>query len=568
MAGSGKISPRQKMINMMYLVLLALLAMNISKEVLDSFDNLRLKLGESASTAQTANGDFVESMKAAIEEEMNNENKDVNKGLLDTLPQLNIETQKIISMLDNYIDTVKRMGKYDPATQKMEKLDEIDANWKYFIGKGDQELANEVQGFGPRGSGEAFEFRNAYKAYVDYVVDMYNSQVRAGDSTGGQKINAEEYYLKDYEAAVKEHNETWEVKSFKGPVIANWALLEALKIDAYKLEQKLLDKFNERLGVAKFKIDKFTPIVAPEATIVPAGLQFRAKLYLTLSSSQIKPSFAGNGVKTDATGDFAELTLPASGTVIPKGKNEGTQRYSANIGLKTTSGAIENYPVEGTFTVRKPEIVITSAAVQNLYRSCGNTVNIDVPALGDYYNPDIKVSSGSVQKSKESKKKFMIMPEGRKCDVSVNSITNGRSVNIGVVNYKVIEPPKPSIEMMVNGKPYNGSSPIPKTSRILVKVKPDAEFRAALPNDARYGISTIDVLGQLSLGPPRNVGTVRGGRAEKGIRVSLPTEIRQARPGTKVYVRVNEVYRLNFRNQRKADGRFSELERTLSLVTR
>jgi hypothetical protein len=36
MAG-GKISPRQKMINMMYLVLTALLALNVSKEVLNSF---------------------------------------------------------------------------------------------------------------------------------------------------------------------------------------------------------------------------------------------------------------------------------------------------------------------------------------------------------------------------------------------------------------------------------------------------------------------------------------------------------------------------------------------------
>ena len=437
------------------------------------------------------------------------------------------------------------------------------------MGDSDGELENvDDSDFGARGNGKAYEFREAYKKYVDFIVGMYNSQVKVGDSTGGEKLNAEEFYLKDYTAAVQEYNSTWEVKSFKGPVIANWALLEALKIDVFKLEQKLLDKFNERLGVAKFKIDKFTPIVAPEATIVPAGLQFRAKLYLTLSSSQIKPSFSGNGVKTDATGDYAELTLPASGTVISQGKNEGTQRYSANIALKTTSGAIENYPINGEFKVRKPEIVITSAAVQNLYRSCGNSVNIDVPALGDYYNPDVKVSSGNIQQSKDSKKKWLIMPEGKNCDVTVNSVTNGRSVNIGVVKYKVIEPPKPSLEMLVNGKAYNGSSPIPKTSRILVKIKPDVEFRAALPNDARYGITTIDVLGQLSLGPPRKVGTSRGGRAEGGIKVSLPTEIRQARPGTKVYVRVNEVYRLNFRGQKKPDKRFSELERTLSLVTR
>ena len=133
MAG-GKVSPRQKMINMMYLVLLALLAMNISKEVLDSFDNLRLKLGESAVTAASANGEFVESMKAAIKEEVEHENKKVNEKLPDTLNLLNTETSKIISLLDYHIDTVKRMGNYDPATLKNAHLGRNRCQLEVFYG--------------------------------------------------------------------------------------------------------------------------------------------------------------------------------------------------------------------------------------------------------------------------------------------------------------------------------------------------------------------------------------------------------------------------------------------------
>ncbi len=362
----------------------------------------------------------------------------------------------------------------------------------------------------------------------------------------------------------------WKQFDQRRPVISFIATLEGLKTHVLNVERQLLKDFMNISGdISFFSRDKLTPLVIPESKIVPAGLQFKARLYLTTSSSDLEPIFSGNGVEIDPSGEFAELTLPASGTVIPKGKNEGYQRYSATIGLKTLSGTVEKYPVEGTFTVRKPEILITSAAVQNLYRACGNTVNIDVPALGDYYNPDVKVSSGSVQQSKNSIKKWMIAPEGRSCYVTVSSVTNGQSVNIGAVKYKVIEPPKPNIEVLVNGRVYDGSTPIPKTSRVLVRIVPDEEFRAALPNDARYGISTVDVLIQDDgSSRPRHVGTIEGGRAEQGIAIDLSSEVRNATGSVKVYLRVNEVYRLNYRNQKKPDKRFSEMERTLGVAIR
>ena len=104
---------------------------------------------------------------------------------------------------------------------------------------------------------------------------------------------------------------------------------------------------------------------------------------------------------------------------------------------------------------------------------------------------------------------------------------------------------------------------------MLVQVLADEEFKSALPNDARYGITSIDVLAQLSLGPPNRVNSVQGNsNAQAGIAVTLGTEVRQAPSGTKVYVRMNEIYRRNFQNKNIPDKRFSEVERTLSLVTK
>ena len=84
MAG-GKLSPRQKMINMMYLVLLALLAMNVSKEILAAFDILKEKLYNSATTAEANATAFIDNMKKEIDDEVENQGKKDNLRLKDTL---------------------------------------------------------------------------------------------------------------------------------------------------------------------------------------------------------------------------------------------------------------------------------------------------------------------------------------------------------------------------------------------------------------------------------------------------------------------------------------------------
>jgi hypothetical protein len=64
---SGKLSPRQKMINMMYLVLTALLAMNVSKEVINAFKNVNESIGNSMRILSSKNTTTYESLKIAIE---------------------------------------------------------------------------------------------------------------------------------------------------------------------------------------------------------------------------------------------------------------------------------------------------------------------------------------------------------------------------------------------------------------------------------------------------------------------------------------------------------------------
>ncbi len=561
MAG-GKMSPRQKMINMMYLVLLALLAMNVSAEILNAFETIEKKLKASGDTAKTASMAFMDNMKAEIDEEVKNEGKTSNVGLKDTLNQIKDRTDKMIGLLNGHVSYIRdSIIKVDPETGELENKAETEKNLQYWLGRGEAQERN-----GGRGDGKAYALHQAFDEYGKYIASIYNSQVK-DPSKKQQPV-----LILDPENTQDGEKKKWEFYTFEGPAIANMATLQALKQDVYEQEKTLLNLLNERLGVATFKADKVIAIDAPMASMVPAGLTFQTRLFVSMSSSQITPKFSsGSGsIKLEEGGSMAILSIPASGGVIPNGKNEGKQSYSASIQVPKATGGFETLAVSGDFVVRKPGIVITSAAVQNLYRSCANDINIDVPALGDQYNPQVSASDANVIKSQQSKTKFRIVPTGKTCDVTVNSLTNGQNVKIGTVAYKVIEPPKPGIDMAVNGQRYNGASMVPNTSRVAVKLNPDADFAANLPADARYTIGSIDVLAQLSLGPPTKVNSVncQGRDATKPIEVSLGTEVRQSRPGTKVFIQINKIYRINFENKTIEDSRFSLVEQTLSLTVK
>ncbi|MEM6764507.1 MAG: hypothetical protein AAF655_06270, partial [Bacteroidota bacterium] len=554
-----KLSPRQKMINMMYLVLLALLAMNVSKEILDAFDTLKIKLQNSANSASASQSEFVENMKEKIQEEIEFEKKMDNAGLIDTLAQIQGESGKIITLLNQHIEKMEEFAGVDPQTGEYLKKDELEKNFQYWLkGQG-----NETDNNG-RGSGEAFALRDAMDGYFRYIKKMYDSQVKDPKNYLAAKT------LEDKEGKGGK-KKSWERFTFDGPVVGNLAILEALKMDVYEEQKKLLDLLNGRLGVATFKVDEVIPVNAPTATIVPSGLNFETRLYVAMSSSTIQPKFSSSSgsIKPGDNPNYATLTIPANGKLLTGGKKEAKQKYSAVIQVPKATGGTEDLPVEGEFIVRKPVISITSAAVQNLYRSCANDVNIDVPALGDFYSPKITASSAQIIPSKKNKTTYRIIPTGRQCVVGVSNVMAGKTTKIGDVNYKVINPPKPSVDMAVNGKRTSGATPVSKNSRVQIKIVPDPEFKSALPDDSKYGVTSVDVLAGLSLGPPTKVNAVKGGLCHaKPINVSLGAKVRSAPPNTKVYIRINEIYRRNFQNKNIPDKRFSEAERMLSIVVK
>jgi|GEM_PF-3198786 len=213
------------------------------------------------------------------------------------------------------------------------------------------------------------------------------------------------------------------------------------------------------------------------------------------------------------------------------------------------------------------EATITSASVNNLYWNCGNTIQINVS--DQTKSIQVKASSTSVIQSRSDLKRFSIIPNGKTCVLSITTTDMDGTTFKWDRKFNVIKPPKPTIQLLVNGKEYNGVSPVPKKSRVVVRLKPDADFRAKFPKDARYMISNVDLLSQRSLGAPSKVGAFSGSGKDaiQGIPISLGNKLRADPPGTKVYFKIAKVYRVNFQNK-KVEEKYSDRELYVGLVVK
>lgn len=585
MAG-GKVGPRQKMINMMYLVLTALLALNVSAEILSAFETIKEQLNYSSQNAEASAAGAIKVMKAKVDEEVAKGQKD-NAGVKDSLDIVHNMTKDLIAYIDGLDKALLAMdGVQDPKTGEILRKDETELNHNFFMGAAGGEEAN-----GGRGAGKAFELRNKINAYYKTLMDIHN----AGITVDTAKWKAAEFTIQDQKAEDGQAV-TWENHTFHGPIVANFAMLEALKADIYQKENKLLNDYAARLGMKPREIPPVTPpkveekkpieeekkpepkpseptkatvkcldgeaslIIAPVSEVVVAGMQYKAKLIVGVTS---KEAFKYTTTSGSIVG--TEVVIPANGNAIPAGKTEVEQTYTVSTSVQGKS-----ISTSGKFKIRKPEIVVTSASVQNLYRLCGNMVNIDVPALGDLYNPVCTASDADIKQSGESKKKFLIVPRGNKCIVGVSSLMNGQTMKIGDVVYNVIDPPKPSIEILINGQRASSSTQVAKGSRVTLKVVPDPEFKAALPQDARYEITAVEVYKQCGLTPPSKAGgtTLSGRDAAAGLDFPIPGEAFQCASGSKIFFEVKDVARKNFQGKIVVDTRFTLYEKSISVTTK
>lgn len=527
MAGGGKETPRQRMIGLMYLVLMAMLALNVSNSVLDKFIFIDQSLRLAVENQRKENDKRVHAIEEKVEKRSGgNAPKPKDKAVLDKAHEVHKMTNELISYMEEFREQLsEKSGGKDEHGQLVNKSD-YQKHMVWSIG------------FEGKKDGEGYVLEKKLKDYINTLNSSVDSldlgHIAKPASEYPELANNPDQKTKDFVYLTFDHT----------PAVAALTMISQIKTDVAQAEAKALEKLALKIGAEELRFDKIVAVVKPESKVVAAGTKYRAEMFIAASSSTARPRMTFNGKpvsKIEEGKGFIEFPATA-GNYDKEGNAKKTWK-----GAITISGPMGDttFEVEEEYIVAKPVIQIQSASISALYLNCGNELNIQVPALGSAYDPNFKVTGGDVIKG--SKKGFItVVPNKPKVDISVFSSGN----KIGVEKFGVKKIPAPTIQFLDSqGKPVDQKNGVTKAD-MQVKLRsisaaavPDPGFAEALPKDARYRVVEWEIT--LARGR-RAVGTPIRAREPK---VAIAQLARNAQAGDRLVIEVKKVMRMNFKNK-------------------
>jgi gliding motility-associated protein GldM len=436
----GKLTPRQKMINMMYLVLTALLALNVTREVINAFITIDESIELSKSNIDTKN----KSNYAAIDQAYSIDSVKYK----DVVRRANMIRQTADD-LDKFIDQTKkklirsadRLNENDsiPKLAGMKNAEEYDSPTYIMIGNDDEN--------GKKGS--AAELKKRLEAYKKVLVE------NAPEGTRPDYQNHLNTMLNTDDPIEKEDGKrTWELKSFyHNPVVASVALLSKIQSDIRSAEERVSAELYASVDAGIIKVNRFDAKVIPASNVVTLGSVFSAKVFLSASSTTLDPEVFV-GATTDSAGSPNCQGCNASVLPVVNGEgiftdrpvSEGEKTWGGVIRARKPDGTYEHFPFKSSYVAQRPAGVVSAENMNVLYIDLENPVGISVPGV-----PNDKVfitPQGGGARIKQNREKGAghylceVTTEG-KMNFSVAAEIGGNRINMGNYEYRVKRVPKP-----------------------------------------------------------------------------------------------------------------------------
>jgi gliding motility-associated protein GldM len=426
-------TPRQKMINMMYLVLLAMMALNVASEVLDAFRVVDSSLMQTLKSVDLKNDQIYASFDQAFEENPTKVKEwkaksDRVKALSDSL---------IKRITDIKEELVLKSGGTVLNGEKAFKISEksfiVNAKGDTVVIKKDDELnvPSEIM----IRLGRAAELKAAIvelkEAFVEFVDE--DSPVR---ETIIQELNTSAPRV-----TVKEGGEkrTWEIEHFDNkPLIAVITLLSKIQIDVQNAESNILSYLYSQIDASSFKFNKLGARVIATSSYVLEGDVYRAEVFLAAEDTTPtqQPIILVNGKPLEI--------VDGKGIYQVQATSPGIFPWKGTIKYRTPEGNFKNYDFEGEYQVSKPSVTISPTKMNVFYMGVPNPVSVSVPGVPSE-NLEISITNGRYE---QVGKDYLIFPKaedinGKNTKVSVSADFNGIKRFMGSMDFRVKQVPDP-----------------------------------------------------------------------------------------------------------------------------
>ncbi|MAN59491.1 MAG: gliding motility protein GldM [Flavobacteriaceae bacterium] len=399
---SGNLSPRQKMINLMYLVFIAMLALNMSKEVLSAFGLLNERLAESNNATEARNAAFMQSLQTkASDQPEQYSDLYTDAQQIDALSE-ELDTY-IAQLKDEMMATVKEDEQQDYEVQ--DKADFLDQ--KMFAGDDLSEAGKEFVA-------KIDAYREGMLALVDNP--SIESDIQSKFET--QPVERGDGVTLDW---LKYHFEGF-------PLVASRTKLTQLQNDIKTTKSEVLQTMLAGEQASALALSNYNSFMNVSKSAFYSGENFNGEIILGRTDPNTVPK-------------RAELTL--DGRKLVQGKDYTF--VGGKVQLNVNAGSPGDHKIEGTLyygedgdetevavstgfaTISMPNAAVISADKMNVvYRGVDNPMTVSIPGI-----PDNKVNASAPGLSKVSGSNYVMRPgSGRTVTITATgTLPDGKPIS-------------------------------------------------------------------------------------------------------------------------------------------
>ncbi len=424
-----RLSPRQKMIGMMYLILTAMLALNVSKEAVEAFKKVDKSLTQTITNYALKNNlIYTEFDRAAAE----------NPTKAGKFKAAAYEVKTRADEIFNYIQDLKieiittAEGKDTPAVRgrevfidEVKKIDENNVPSEILIGANENGKANHLKAL-----------INDYREFLITTLDGKNPTAEEallsslntddGKDPGGQPTR-------------------WENLTFQTlPLVAVITILSKMQVDVRNAETEVLNQLYSEIDASSFKFNKLMPIVIPNSNYITLGSDYEAQVFISAADTTQAPVITVNNT-------VLPLDEAGRGIYRTRATTTGTKTWGGIIAMKAPDGTMRNYPFSTSYTVGEPNVVVSPTAMNVMYMGIPNPIDVSVPGVSPN-NIRIRVVNGSftTEKVKNSRGQnfrgnWAVKPNavGQNVQVYVSSVDGTKQTTFPPIEFRVKPLPAP-----------------------------------------------------------------------------------------------------------------------------
>lgn len=499
MAG-GKLSARQKMINMMYLVLMALLALNVSKEILKSFFLFEQSFNAAAINIDSKNnatmGAFAKNMETAAKK---------TKPYFERAQNVQKEASKFYTYIDETKKMIEEMygGRENGPNSPLISPDQMEKHAKYFTenkeakGKEFMEMVN-----------------NTRENILKYLKPGGDSAKIKDLSLYNEAKAAAQLVAEDENAGVNKAG--WVAENLEHqPAAGLIAVLARLKNDAKTLESDVLERLAKQIDATDYKFDKLEAKVLATSNYVMEGEAYEADILLVASNSKGNPKVLVGGSGIPVEGGVGKYSARASGV--------GIKTFTGSIVVVGPDGEEKPYEFSAEYQVFKPTATIAATEMNLLYKGIDNPMSISVPGFSA---ADVNISAPGINLSSQGGGKYNAkVPGSTNGEVTISASLKNGGKRLGSQKFRVRSLPQPTAQL--GGIPNDG---LPKgKASVMAQTSILATMGAGFAYNLQYRVTGFKMIIAYKRKPP--VMATGNGSALTG---QMKSMIRSAGPGDRI----------------------------------